>query len=966
MIGRTISHYKVLEKLGEGGMGVVYKAEDTQLKRTVALKFLSPQSLGSKKEKSRFLHEAQAAAALDHSNICTVYEINEVEGQSFITMAYVDGPSLREEIESGPLDVNRAVSVAIQTAEGLKEAHEKGIIHRDIKSANIMLTSKGQARITDFGLAKLPGRTKLTKTGTAMGTIAYISPEQARGEEVDHRTDIWSLGVVLYELLTGQTPFKGDHEAAIAYLILNEDVTPPSDLTPEVPAELDSIVAKMLQKNPNDRYADAEELLSDLRKVQTGAAVEVALPMSRKAKHLTWGLSVVLVIAVVLLVGIKIQIGRQPPAIAAENKLAVMYFENMADPEDTERLGDIVTNLLITDLSESDYLHVVSSQRLYDILKLLGKEGVKVIDRDLASQVAGKANAKWMLLGSILQVEPQMVLTAQLVDVASGNAVASQKIRGEADEEIFSLVDELTVEVKKDLSLPGKALKEPDRPVAEVTTDSPEAYRHYLEGLDYQAKYYDAEAENSFRKAVELDSTFAMAYLKLALYVWEERDDAMAKAVAYSDRVSQKEKHYIRCQEAWLSEDHAAYVKELNELIERYPEEKTAFHKLGLYHLRRREYEKAIGYFNKAIEIDPLFKITYNQLAYAYDWIGDSDRSIWAINKYIAIAPDEANPYDTRGDLHAANGKIDRAIESYKKALEIKPDYYMSEAKLGHMYLFKKEYATADKLYNELLANAEKVWRSHARTCLAIVPLYQGQFDRALQLLDDGIAADRMEQEGWSRADKHYLKAIIYEEKNDLDSALKESKKCMESVIEQDPGGVFQWQDHYAYLLAKKGYVAEGEELLHAVKKKIQDESPKHDWAYGYYWFMAGKIEMAKGNLASAAIHFNKAKKTNPRFDERFSVPFLLSSIYLELGNVGEAVAELEPALLRCGEDRAKDTINAVKAYYLLGLAYDQSGWRKKAIEQYEEFLEIWKDADPGIAEVDDARQRLAGLKSES
>ncbi|MDA2937501.1 serine/threonine-protein kinase [Acidobacteria bacterium AH-259-A15] len=265
MIGRTISHYKILEKLGEGGMGVVYKAEDTRLERTVALKFLSPHILQSEKQKARFLREAKAAAALDHPNICMIYEIDEADGQTFLAMAYVDGPTVKQKVQSRPLKLEEALDIAIQAAEGLQVAHQKGVVHRDIKGSNLMLTEQGQVKIMDFGLAQLSGQTKITETGTRLGTPAYMSPEQARGETVDERTDIWSLGVVLHEIISGQLPFRGEREQAVLYGILKEDPEPLTGLRTGVPIELDRVVGKTLAKSADERYQHVDELLVDLR-----------------------------------------------------------------------------------------------------------------------------------------------------------------------------------------------------------------------------------------------------------------------------------------------------------------------------------------------------------------------------------------------------------------------------------------------------------------------------------------------------------------------------------------------------------------------------------------------------------------------------------------------------------------------------------------------------------------------------
>ncbi len=266
--------YKVIEVAGKGGMGIVYKAKDTKLKRNVALKFLPPELTKDKEAKERFVLEAQAAAALSHPNICTIHEINEEEGKSFIVMEYVEGQSLKNKIDRGPIDIEEALDIAIQVAEGMEQAHKKGIVHRDIKSANIMVTDAGQAKIMDFGLAKVKGGTLLTREGTTLGTVAYMSPEQARGEEVDQRSDIWSLGIVMYEILSGQLPFRGDREASILYSVVHEEAKPVTAWNPDIPPELQQIINRSLKKKSEARYAFASEMLNDLKKYQDSLRVE--------------------------------------------------------------------------------------------------------------------------------------------------------------------------------------------------------------------------------------------------------------------------------------------------------------------------------------------------------------------------------------------------------------------------------------------------------------------------------------------------------------------------------------------------------------------------------------------------------------------------------------------------------------------------------------------------------------------
>ncbi len=737
--------------------------------------------------------------------------------------------------------------------------------------------------------------------------------------------------------------------------------------------DLERIVFKALAKEKEERYQHIDDLLADLRRekksleyvktAQISPEVTTPKPKKRLLPYLV-PTSIVFIIVLLLLIlkPFQVEIVPEKTAIAKEDRLAIMYFDNLADPEDQRKLGEITTNLLITDLSESQYLDVVSSQRLYDILKLLGREGEKKIDRNVATEVARKAGSRWMLLGSILQVEPQMIITSQLVDVEGGSAIASQRITGEADDDIFALVDKLTTEIKKDLSLPAAARKEPDRPVADVTTHSPDAYRHYLEGEDYFLKLYWTEAAESYKRALEFDSTFAMAYLRLSrVDVASERKKMIAKAVQYSDKVSQKEKHYISAREAQLSGNYVLAIEELQKIVERYPQEKEAFLVQGvIYWGQLREPEVAIPLFTKAIEIDPLYKFAYNVLAYAYDDIGDFEKSIWAINKYISLAPDEANPYDSRGEIYAFNGKIDQAIESFKKAEEIKPGFSLAD--LGHMYLFKREYAKAESCYKELSSSSEKGTRSQGRTYLALIPLYQGKLEEALKVLNDGIAADRMEQaERQDNVDKHFLKARIYQEKKNLEMALKEAEICTEISKKAYPEGPVNMRDFYAYILAESGKIAKAEEVVRALKKDIEEKNPALMYSY---WLALGTIEQAKGNLKTAVTYKEKAAEEAP--SPLFHVRFFLAKAYLESGRLGEAVSELEKVLSRYDGIRAYFPIWAVKAHYLLGLAYEKSGWNKKAIEKYEEFLEIRKDADPGIAEVEDAKERLKRLRTES
>jgi serine/threonine protein kinase/Tfp pilus assembly protein PilF len=972
--GTMISRYRIIEKIGEGGMGVVYKATDTRLDRTVALKFLPPHLLCDGEARTRFEHEAKAASAITHPNITTIHEIEEVEGQCFISMEYIDGPSLKDLVGGKPLSVEGILAMAVQIGEGLRAAHQKGVIHRDIKSANIMRSSDGVVKIMDFGLAKLMGATALTKTGTTLGTIQYMSPEQAQGKEVDRRSDIFSLGVVLYELITGHLPFRGEHEQAVVYSIVNEPPEPLARYKAGVPEGLQRIMDKALAKDREERYQDADDLLADLmhekRLLEAGAPGRI-LPKSRASRPVKRLLRVIvpatIVAAAALLLFIfepfRIEVGPKKEAVARENSIAIMYFENLLDPEDANRLGQIVTNLLITSLSESRYVNVVSSQRLYDILKLLGREGARAIDPDVATQVATRAGARWMLLGSILQMEPQVILTSQIIDVESGKVVASQRITGEVGEKIFPTVDGFAVGIKRDLSLPAAARKEPETPVAKLTTSSEDAYRYYLEAMDFAYKAYTNEARASYRRALELDSTFAMAYAGLAIESgYPENLELIGRALKYSGRATEAERLYIKAMTAYVSGDYEKAVKWFEAVVAVDPDDKDAFYRLGEIHSDYLwEPERAIRELTRAIEIDPLFKPAHNVLAYTYHWAGDFEKSIRAIDRYISMAPQEANPYNTRGDLYAHNGKLDQAIESYRKALQIKPDFHTSLENLGLAYIYKREYAKAESCYKELSSWPDKEIRSWGRLAMATAPAYQGKLGEALRVLDDGLAADRMEgAEGWARAYKHVRKAMIYLVKEDFDLALKEAEAYAEGVKTADPTDPVGGRSFYAKTLAHAGRIVEAEEVVEAIRL---DLAGKHEDFMWYYWSSLAAIETAKRNPSGALEYLEKATASDREFPFYYISRVALAQAYLDAGKLGEAVATFEKILSNYDSYRMNHVPMCVEDHYRLGMAYEKSGWTAKAIEQYREFLEIWKAADPGIPSVEDARRHLARLK---
>ena len=998
--GQMLSRYRLVEKLGAGGMGVVYKAIDTKLNRQVAIKVLPPTLTADPERRLRFQREAQTIAVLSHPSIAVLYEVGEVEGVDFLVMEFLKGKTLREVIGDQPLPFRQWMRIGLPIAEGLAHAHRHGVIHRDLKPENVILTDESQVKLLDFGLAKLvapeehPGATgsdlhtrletisrELTQAGKVFGTVAYMSPEQARGETLDHRSDLFSFGIVLYQMASGRLPFKGRSEIETLHAIITEEPPALSHLSGELPPEADRIVRKAMEKEPERRYQDAADLATDLKNlkrdtdsgkvsISTGPA---ALPKAGEAPGRRHGLrragvamgilAGVASLAIALFLYFRApkpapEISAHPPV---ENSLAVLYFENVADPEDRNRFSEMVPSLVITDLSESRILKVVSRQRLFDILRLLGKAEMKSIDRKVASDVAQKANVKWMMTGQILQVQPRIVLTADVSDAATGEVRASQRATGEAGEDLFAVVDKLGAEVRKDLTPSGEG-NDVDRPVADVTTHSTEAYRSYLEGLDQVERFEMVEASRSFSRALELDPTLAMAHYRMGILSTTptERREHVEKAVQYIDKVSDREKFYIRSAQAFQDNKPLEGVRELEKLVERHPDEKEALQRLGnLYRNTLHNPQKAIAALNRIIEVDPLHKNAYNSLAYAYDDLGNFAKALWAINQYIALAPDEANPYDSRADLYARDGKLDEAIDSYRMAITKKRDFTQSWEKLGHMYLFKRDYAEAEKCYRVLASSSEKEIRSGGRVDLARIPLYQGRFSKTLEVLDEGIASDRMEGfEGQPALSKKGLKVRIFGEK-DPRKAVAEMEGFLKDYRKMQPSGALFPLSGLACNLARNGEFERALRKADDLKRDLEKFAPTR---LANYDATLGCIEREQGRYEAAIGHYRKAVEDFRNWGNRFE----LARAYLLAGRLGESVTEFEQLLSNFEAARAFNAIEAVKAYYLLGLAYEKTGSRAKAIEEYQQFLEIWKDADPGIPEVEDAKQRLSRLKAGS
>lgn len=683
-IGSKIAHYLIQEKLGEGGMGIVYKAEDTILKRLVALKFLKSQAIGSEEEKARFLREAQAAAALDHPNICTVHEIKEVDGQTFIAMAYIDGQSLDEIIESGPLECEQALDIAIQVAEGLREAHGKGIVHRDIKSANIMVTEKGQVKITDFGLAKLTEGSKVTEDGTTVGTAAYMSPEQARGKKIDRRTDIWSLGVVLYEILSGELPFKGEYNLAIIYSIINDEPKSLAELRTDIPINLEQVLQKALRKEMGERYQKVKELSDDLTSIKEyfdAGNKKQRLPKIkyRRKRQTTVYVSIITLLFALICLGIlykPIMNMISPPRW--QNSIAVLPFKNISPNPDQEYLCDGMTEQLISNLSRIQPLKVIARTSVMKFKET--EQSIPEIGKEL--------NVASILEGSVQKIGNRLRINAQLIKVKDGFHIWANDYDRELDE-IFEIQDDVSNEIA---SILLKQLSPDD--IVKIKTMRPqnmEAYEYYQKGVYHHWKKFFGGAmqgedfnvsRRMFEKAIEIDSTYALAYAGIA--------DLYLDFGFTGNKTVQEKRAAFEVQKKYA----ATALKLAPNLSEAHRVYSARYDATG-------EFEKAFQSLKKALELNPNNAKNNFDLAVFLSKRMLPRQAIEFLNRALELDPLDPLAYGLRGNLYHVIGEYGKAISSNKKALEVDPDCYFVLCDLVEIAISQKKLIEAEKLLVE-------------------------------------------------------------------------------------------------------------------------------------------------------------------------------------------------------------------------------------------------------------------------
>ncbi len=748
MIGKIISHYQILEKLGEGGMGVVYKAEDTKLKREVAIKFLPKYISANEEERKRFEIEAQAAAALNHPNITTIHSIEEFDSEVFIVMEYVNGVELKDKInppssplsergDTGGLPTDEAINIAIQIAEGLEAAHKKGVVHRDIKSQNIMITNDGKAKIMDFGLAKVGKGTQLTKIGSTVGTIAYMSPEQARGEELDHRTDIWSFGVVLYEMLTGKQPFKGDYDQAVIYSILNEE----PESAENISSELNSIIKKALSKDPASRYQSVNEMLADLIGIKSEFPSKIYSHSTKtksfaKKKSKKWFVPAAIIIFAAFLITAYIYFNNLSEGTETSSKrkmIVVLPFENLGSPED-DYFADGITEEITSKLASIGSLGVISRNSAVQFAK--SNKSTKEIGKELGVDYMLEGTIRW---AKGKDNQNRVRITLQLIRISDDTHIWADSYDRVLDD-IFNVQNEIAQKVVDKL---GVTLVEGGLQNQSPPTKNLEAYDFYLKGLSYQSRGSSLESDiitsiRLYEKAIQLDPEFTLAYAELSeahlemyWFYYDRSDERIRKALSYAEKAMKLDPE--------LAESHLA---------------------MGFYHYWvKLNYPKAIEEFNIALKLQPNSAEAYYGLGLVYRRKGDFELSVQNLEKTCEIDPLSVEYLRNTGETHFLMRDFKNSEKYFLKEKEINPAFSPTNVWLADLYI---NWKVDIKKSREIISNSSgnRDFLDVTFNIFVYLNLLERNFDEALRELDAYPKA--YENSQFRYIPKSQIKALVF------------------------------------------------------------------------------------------------------------------------------------------------------------------------------------------------------------
>jgi tetratricopeptide (TPR) repeat protein/TolB-like protein/predicted Ser/Thr protein kinase len=1017
LIGRTLSRYQILDEISRGGMGVVYRARDVRLNREVALKVLPPDLVADPDRRQRFVQEARAASALEHPHIAVIHEIDEVDGISFIAMELVRGDQLAHLTARGPLPASRALEIAGEVAEGLARAHEKGVVHRDLKPANVMLTEDGHAKIIDFGLAKLidalsgdsGGETIVkaeTDPGMVMGTVTYMSPEQARGGKVDHRSDIFSFGVLLHEMLTGRPPFRGNTGIDTMHAILHSPVPALPALGPTVTAEatadVQRILEKCLAKDPADRYQGMRDVAVDLRAARrrlesTGvsaiSAAAGALSTREGFMHARqWAYGAVALAVLALVAGGALRsrwtssAGSAAPAASDKPSVAVLYFENNTGNPQLDWLRTGLTDMLVTDLSQSPDVEVLGTDRLVQILTDMKRQDDRVVSFDTVQELAKRAGVKSVLLGSYVKSGETIRINIKLQEAATGKIVTSERVEAANESSLFPTVDDLTRRIKAKFALPSninptRGLLNPpvvmstttgsgiDRDLKEVTTSSIDAYRYYAEGVNLHERLHDAESIPLLEKAVEIDPQFAVALAKLSIVHsnlghTNKAEEYAKQSLTHIDRLTARERYYIEGNYyAQHDETIGKAIDAYKKAIELYPDHASSRNNLALRYRVLDRHEDAIREYEELRRRGMTFSGSYTGLAVSYASLNQTEKANDVLQDYIKKNPDNGAAYATLGLVLGSAGKFDEAMAAFERSEALAPGNPQAVNGKRGLYVLAEKWADVEAADRKLRQSSDPTQAALGNGNLASDALYKGRSNDALRFFEAAVATQGPKGSNQSAIARAGMASLLLD-KGQPSLALEQARRAFDDAH----GGGATWESLFqtARAQARLGHDADAEKTAAELKRRADLLPSPREQRHVHQ--LAGLLALEHHDTARAIAELKAAQAVlTPGFGvtpEGFgalphaNVWFALGSAELAAGNRSDAAAHFQ-RIVDGGRARVGSPLEFVRSLYLLGQINEQTGDRARASAYYRRFLQYWGEGDIDRERVAEAKKKM-------